>query len=141
MQRQDFHAGKVPPGSDAFDNAGLLRDEVGNKYRLSTEDDKRMRDLHTSSPGKEIELGIARELLNSNLTRLTALQRDVMYYTLLGTGRKKIAKTLNISVSAVDKHLQSAKRKLAKYITGTKEVLMEGIHNGHNADDTTETTG
>lgn len=135
MANDRTHHQKVSPWSTEFDDPSLLRDSDGNKYALSTEDYDRMLGQREAAHGREIELQIAKELLNSNLTRLTGKQREVMYYTLLGYQRKRIAKELNISVGSVDSHLKLAKKKLAKYIKGTRQILEEGLSNGSDNND------
>jgi len=126
-RRKEGEAGRVSRWHDDFDNPDLLRDDKGNKYEVSDEDYYRMLERRKPSSSKEIELSLAKELLNSNLNRLTEKQKAVIYYSLFGYSIEAMAQELSISVQAVMGHLERARKKLAKYITGTKEILQEGL--------------
>jgi len=130
--RREGESGRVTPWHDDFEDPSLLRDSDGNKYMFSDEDYKEVLDSHTHSRSKQIELQIAKELLSSNLNRLTGRQREVMYYALLGYSLEGTAKEIGITSTTVQEHLERARKKLAKYITGTREILEEGLNNGIN---------
>ena len=110
----------------------LLHDSYGNRYLVNDDYVKRQRELRTPSTDKQIELDLAKELLASDLHRLTPQQKDVMYYTMQRFTQTEIAAKMNISVGSVKQHLGAARKKLAKIITGTKEILKEGLENGED---------
>ena len=110
----------------------LLRDDKGELWLVNDDYYKRTLDAHANSPDKEIELSLAKELLASDLHRLTPKQRDVMYFTMRRFTLDQIAHEMNLEVRTVRRHLEAAKKKLAKLITGTKEILKEGLENGED---------
>ena len=119
--------------SDEFNDVDneLLHDDTGAQYLINDSFLKEQMERRTNSPDKEMDLQLARELLNSNLRQLTARQKDVLYYTMQNLTQYQIARKLHISTSAVQKHLGYARKKLARLITGTKEILKEGLNNDY----------
>jgi RNA polymerase sigma factor (sigma-70 family) len=118
------------------DRTDIMRDENGNFYEASEGYYKKQMDSHHISMDREIELRLAKELLDSKLSRLSGRQRDVMYYTILGYQQEEIAKQLNISLPVVREHLERATKKLAKWIEGNKQILKEGLTHGTKDTDT-----
>jgi len=116
--------------NDEEDQLDRLRDTDGNQYEISEAYFKQAIKRLQPSADKEIELGLAKELLRSNLDRLTLKQKDVMYYTMMRWDQERIAAKMNISKRAVAQHLALATKKLARIITGTKEILKEGLKHG-----------
>ena len=116
----------------------VLFDRSGIGYELSEDYLKVEMKKRTPSLDEEIELQLAKELLHSNLQRLTKPQRDVIYFTMLRYSHGEIAKKMQISTSAVQKHLTAAKKKLSRIITGTKEIIKEGLEHGSEIVDYTD---
>lgn len=107
----------------------ILHDKDGTAYELSGEYYRDELEKRLPSVDKEIELGLAKELLHSNLRRLTPHQRDVVYYTMIQYSQKDIAQTLGITVSSVQKHLDGARKKLGRLIKTTKKIIKEEMQN------------
>jgi RNA polymerase sigma factor (sigma-70 family) len=107
------------------DDINGLRDEEGNFYEVSEDYHRRQIELRRPTTEEEAKLQVAKELLNSKLKRLTERQRQVMYYIILNYSHEEIAKQLKISKATVEKHLEAARRKLAKYIKGHIEIMKE----------------
>ena len=129
-----------PIDLEEFDGE-ILHDGQGEAYEISDEYHKQQLERQSMSIDKEMELQLAKELLNSNLKRLTPKQRDVIYYTMLRYSQKEIAEKMKLSPETVKQHLYAAQKKLAKIITGTKQVLKEGLQNGTTNIDSSDNKG
>jgi len=131
----DKDAYKVGRGSIPADLENeLLHDHEGNQYVINDSYVREQLQQRVPSEGRELELQLAREMLNSNLRQLTERQKDVMYYTMVGKSQRDTAKLLGISQTAVSQHLSAARKKLAKLINQTKEVISHGTGNTDQTD-------
>jgi RNA polymerase sigma factor (sigma-70 family) len=130
MAYRNEDAGKVNPEEVAPDLQNeLLHDGYGDKYLVNDEHYKTELSRRTNSLSKQQDLELANELLNSDLRQLTEKQRDVMYYRMRRMTYEQIAVKMNITQSAVVQHLNAARKKLAKLIKTTKEVMNNGDWN------------
>lgn len=131
----EFSGKEKLPEEFQHEEGELLHDYEGKRYLVNDDYLKRQKELRRNSRDKSIELKLAHNLLESNLRQLTKKQRDVMYYTMLKMSQSEIAKTMGISLNAVKQHLNLARKKLVKIITGTKQILKEGLDNESNTID------
>jgi DNA-binding CsgD family transcriptional regulator len=122
-----------------FDGEIIYTDD-GEAYEISDEYRQMQIEKGKVSKEKEARLQVAKELLDSNLKRLSPKQKEVMYYTMLGYHQDAIAKQLKINVRVVQEHLESAKKKLAKYIEGHVEIMKE-VTDGTESTDSADNQG